>query len=166
MIPAQSDVDAPARPALGTVSFHHVGVQTADLANSVAWYRDFFNCEISWSLSRFSELTLSRLPGIGTLVELVCERLRFHLFDRQGTGAPVDPISSQYQHICLRVESREALAGWRAHWIALYRSGRYTFACDEQPTEVVVDSDGVASCYLRDVNGLEYELAYLPDGRR
>ena len=165
MTSTQSDVDSPVRPALGVPSFHHVGVQTADLANSVAWYRDFFDCEQSWSLSRFSELTLSRLPGIGTLVELVCGQTHFHLFDRKDTGGPTEPTSAQYQHLCLRVGSVQELAEWREHWLALFRSGRYTFVSDEQPTDIVIDDDGMASCYLRDVNGLEYELAYLPDER-
>lgn len=154
-----------ARPSLAAPSFHHVGVQTTDLANSIAWYQEFFGATEAWSLSRFSELTLSRLPGIGTLVELVCGEVRFHVFDRTGCDpTPPDVASLQYQHLCLRVRSLAELRGWREHWLTLYRTGKYKFVVAALPTEIVVDDDGVASCYLFDVNGLEFELSYIPDG--
>ena len=44
------------------------------------------------------------------------------------------------------------------------KSGRYTFALDEQPTDIVVDEDGVRSFYTYDVNGLEFEFTFLPSG--
>lgn len=50
----------------------------------------------------------------------------------------------------------------RERWIELYRSGRYSFALTEQPTEIVVDADGLHSFYTYDVNGLEFEFTYVP----
>jgi len=148
-----------------TTSFHHVGVQTTDLANATAWYEDFFGCRPSWTLTTFSDLTHSRLPGIRRLTELAVGDVRVHLFERIGRAAisPRDSIT-QFQHVCLSVDNPEHLVTMRQHWIDLYDSGKYTFALDEPPTDVVVDSDGVQSFYAYDVNGLEFEFTYVPAG--
>jgi hypothetical protein len=58
------------------------------------------------------------------------------------------------------------MAAWRDRWLALRDSGRYHFATDEPPTDIVTDADGVQSCYILDVNGLEFELTYVPGGDR
>jgi catechol 2,3-dioxygenase-like lactoylglutathione lyase family enzyme len=142
--------------------FHHVGVQTNDLGNSVRWYTEFLGCEQAWSLDRFSELTRSRLPGIRTLTEMVVGEVRIHLFERPGRVADPAESAVQFQHFCFRVQDPEALATTRRRWIDLYESGRFTFALDEQPTEIVVDDDGVQSFYAYEVNGLEFEFTYLP----
>jgi catechol 2,3-dioxygenase-like lactoylglutathione lyase family enzyme len=145
---------------------NHIAVQTVNLDNSIAWYRDFFGCETNWSLSEFSPLTSSRLPGIGTLVEMACGSVRFHLFDRQGAGTvSLDKASPQYQHICLQAGSSEELNSWRAHWLLLFQSGRYTYVTKELPTDVVKDDDGVESFYFYDVNGLEFEFTNIPGGQ-
>jgi hypothetical protein len=68
--------------------------------------------------------------------------------------------------VCVQVATPQELVERRRRWIELYESGRYTFARPELPTEIVVDDDGVRSLYLFDVNGLEYELSYIPDGPR
>ncbi|MBW1600572.1 VOC family protein [Streptomyces sp. JJ66] len=150
------------RPAI-----HHVGVQTADLENSITWYQEFFGAEKRWELDHFSDLTLSRLPGIGRLVELAVGDLRFHLFDRAGHTRRVPPAESfQFQHVCLRVDTPAELETARDRWLRLYRSGRFTFASSEQPTDIVIDDDGVRSLYVLDVNGLEYEFAHVPEGSR
>jgi hypothetical protein len=60
------------------------------------------------------------------------------------------------------VASSEELAALRQRWLDLYRSGRYTFALEDQPTDVVVDSDGVESFYAPDPNGLELEFTFVP----
>ncbi|MER6124304.1 VOC family protein [Streptomyces sp. NPDC001795] len=149
--------------ALPAPLFHHVGVQTADLETSQAWYAEFFQARTSWTLTRFSELTLSRLPGITRLVEMVCGPLRFHLFERPGSGTgTLDDGATQYQHLCLEVDSPETLRQWRARWLEVSRSGRYSFRSEDGPTEVVVDSDGVQSFYCLDPNGLEFEFTYVP----
>ncbi len=145
-------------------AFHHVGVQTNDLDNCVRWYEDFLGCERAWTLDRFSELTRSRLPGIRELTEMVVGDVRIHLFERP--GHPCDPASSAvaFQHVCFRVVDPEDLVALRRRWTDLYESGRYTYALDELPTDIVVDDDGVQSFYAYDVNGLEYEFTYLPSG--
>lgn len=155
----------PRRPELAH-GIHHVGVQTPDLANSIAWYRDFFGAVTTWQLSRFSPLTISRLPGISTLVELVAGPVRFHLIEWPGVAyRPLDADAIQYQHLCLQIDSAEELNAWREHWLALFKTGKYAFAFDALPTDVVTDDDGVASFYCYDVNGLEFEFTYIPDVR-
>jgi catechol 2,3-dioxygenase-like lactoylglutathione lyase family enzyme len=144
-------------------TFHHVGIQTGDLANSVAWYEAFLGCRPAWTLTTFSDLTRSRLPGIRSLTELVVGDARLHLFERDGRPAP-DPGDSvvQFQHFCLAVPTAEGLAALRERWIDLYASRRYTFALADQPTDVVVDDDGVQSFYAYDPNGLELEFTFVP----
>jgi catechol 2,3-dioxygenase-like lactoylglutathione lyase family enzyme len=143
--------------------FHHVGIQTNDLANSAAWYRDFLGCRESWSLTTFSDLTRSRLPGIRELRELVVDGLRIHLFERPGgaASAPGESVT-QFQHFCLAARSPEELKQLRERWLELYRSGQYRFDVAEEPTGIVVDADGVHSFYAYDVNGLEFEFTYAP----
>ena len=143
---------------------HHLAVQTADVDNSIAWYRAFFGCEATWELDRFSPLTHSRLPGIRRLVELTAGDLRFHVFGRDGVHGTVPPLPAQLQHVCMQVPSLPDLENWRRRWFALHDSGDYTFAGDDVATEIVVDDDGVASFYAQDVNGLEFEFTCLPGG--
>ncbi|WP_410594777.1 VOC family protein [Amycolatopsis sp. lyj-23] len=148
---------------LATPVLHHVAVQTEDLDNTVNWYTAFLGCERTWTLEQFSELTLTRLPGIRRLVELVLGSVRFHVFDRPAGGSSgLDAGASQYQHLCFAVGSSAELVGWRERWLALERSGRYAFAVVEEPSELVVDADGVESFYCRDVNGLEFEFTWAP----
>jgi catechol 2,3-dioxygenase-like lactoylglutathione lyase family enzyme len=142
--------------------FHHVGIQTNDLDNSVRWYTDFHGAEPVWTLKEFSELTRRRLPGIRELTEMSLGRVRVHLFER--AGRPFDPAESAvgFQHFCFDVGAPQDLDAIRRRWIELYRSGRYTFALDKQPSEIVTDDDGVQSFYAYDVNGLEFEFTYVP----
>jgi hypothetical protein len=143
--------------------FHHIGVQTADLGNSLSWYQDFFGCGQSWSLDTFSELTHSRLPGIVRLVEMVVGDIRIHLFERPGRAAvPLGDSAIQFQHVCLAANSGDELVGWREHWLTLFASGKYTFAFAEEATGIVIDDDGIESFYAYDVNGLEFEFTYVP----
>jgi catechol 2,3-dioxygenase-like lactoylglutathione lyase family enzyme len=142
--------------------FHHVGVQTNNLENSVRWYADFLGCQQAWTLDRFSELTLSRLPGIRALTEMVLGDVRVHLFERPGRVPEPTESALQFQHFCFCVSAAEELVRLRQRWIELYESGRYTFALDEQPTDIVVDADGVQSFYTYDVNGLEFEFTFVP----
>ncbi len=147
-------------------TIHHLAVQTADFEQSVAWYREFFGCETSWTLAEFSDLTIGRLPGITRLAELTVGRLRFHVFSRgAGFDQPPPKDTQQFQHVCLDAGSADLLAAWRDRWQGVYDSGRYAFAIDEPATEIVVDAEGVQSFYCRDVNGLEFEFTYDPAGR-
>lgn len=151
------------RDATPAPRFHHVAVQTNDLENSVAWYEDFLGCQPSWSLTDFSELTRDRLAGIRRLTEVAVGDVRLHVYEREGRrAAPPGESVTQFQHFCLSVESPDALERLRTRWIELYQSGRYTFDFDEQPSEIVVDADGVHSFYTLDVNGLEFEFTYEP----
>jgi catechol 2,3-dioxygenase-like lactoylglutathione lyase family enzyme len=142
--------------------FHHVGVQTNDLDNAVRWYQDFFGSRQSWSLTTFSDLTHRRLPGITRLTEMVLGDFHVHLFERPGQDAPEPGHSQvQFQHVCLATGSGEEMVFWRRRWLELFASGRYKFAFDDQPTEIVTDADGTQSFYALDVNGLEFEFTCL-----
>jgi Glyoxalase/Bleomycin resistance protein/Dioxygenase superfamily len=144
-------------------AFHHIGVQTNDLGNATAWYAEFFCAHESWSLTTFSDLTRSRLPGIRRLVELAVGDVRVHLFERPGreASAPSESVT-QFQHVCMAVERAEDLVTMRDRWIALFESGRFHYAVAKPPTPVVTDADGVRSFYAYDVNGLEFEFTYVP----
>ncbi|MEU4569786.1 VOC family protein [Micromonospora sp. NPDC023956] len=147
--------------------FHHVGVQTNDLDNTLSWYADFLGARPAWSLETFSALTRSRLPGITRLTEVAVGDVRLHLFERKGRPAPAPGESlTQFQHVCLAVDHPEELDTLRERWIGLFRSGRYTFALPEPPTDVVADDDGVRSLYVYDVNGLEWEFTHVPGEAR
>ncbi|HKF76400.1 MAG TPA: VOC family protein [Candidatus Dormibacteraeota bacterium] len=152
------------RPRLSaTPAFHHVAIQTADLDNSAAWYEAFLGFSAAWSLSTFSELTHSRLPGIQRLAELVLGEIRVHLFERQGHPAPPPGESLvQFQHLCFAVAAAADMATLRQRWLDLYESGRFAFAVPDPPTDVVVDGDGVQSFYALDPNGLELEFTHVP----
>ena len=150
--------------ATATLRFHHVAVQTNDLEQSIAWYEDFLGCRPVWSLTEFSELTRSRLPGIRRLNEIVVGDIRLHVFERQGREAPPPGESvTQFQHLCMKVDAPEELVRLRERWLELYESGRFSFAFDDPPTEVVVDADGVQSFYALDLNGLEFEFTFVPE---
>ncbi|MFI1825744.1 VOC family protein [Streptomyces sp. NPDC020412] len=161
-------VPPPAAPRL-----HHIAVQTADLANCVAWYREYFGCRPTWSTDVFSPLTRSRLPGIVAMAELEADGMRFHLFeyddpegDRAGGASAPPPVGPRFQHVCLVASSSAELRARRRRWWDVFDSGRFDFARSEGPTEVVVDEGGVESFYFYDVNGLEFEFTHVPGGAR
>ncbi|WP_326949606.1 VOC family protein [Amycolatopsis sp. NBC_01307] len=161
---AVATLESPRLAPLRAAAFHHLGIQTADLANCVSWYQEFFGCKENWNLDEFSELTTSRLPGIVKLVELRAGGTRFHLFERAGEGSePPEPGNAQFQHVCMEVGSPAEMSAWQRHWTRLYESGRFHFTRDEPATEIVTDDDGVQSFYAFDVNGLEYEFTWIPE---
>ncbi|MFF8957565.1 VOC family protein [Streptomyces sp. NPDC014894] len=142
---------------------HHIAVQTTDLEASLAWYRDFFGASVSWTLDSFSELSLSRLPGLSRLAEVTVGGLRFHLFTRGAEhGGPPPAGTHQFQHVCLEVGGAEELTAWHARWFAVHASGAHRFTRDEPATDIVVDGDGVRSFYAYDVNGVEFEFTWIP----
>lgn len=143
--------------------FHHVAVQTDDLASSISWYKDFFGAKVTWTLEEFSELSLERLPGLSSLAELTADELRFHLFTRGAhhRGAPPSG-TNQFQHVCVEVPTPKDLLAWYSRWHAVYDSGVYTFTRDAPATDIVVDNDGVQSFYAYDPNGIEFEFTFLP----
>jgi catechol 2,3-dioxygenase-like lactoylglutathione lyase family enzyme len=146
-----------------TARVHHVGVETFDLANSIAWYQDYLGCRLTWSTARLSALTSSRLPAVVRIAEVVAGDLRFHLLERHNGGEPPTVGSAPaIQHVCVAADSAEELRSWRDRWIELYRSGRYEFSRPDQATDIVVDDEGVRSFYCFDVNGLELEFTHVP----
>lgn len=142
--------------------FHHVAVQTDDLAASIGWYEDFFGAEVSWTLEDFSEFSKERLPGLSRVVELTVGELRFHLFTRGAAhqGAP-PPGTNQFQHVCVEVPTPNELRAWHSRWRSVHNSGTYAFTLDVPATDIVVDSDGVQSFYAYDINGVEFEFTCL-----
>lgn len=151
------------KPA-SVLAFHHVSVQVNDLANATAWYQAFFGTHENWSLETFSELTVSRLPGIRRIVEMpIGDGVLLHLFEREGRAAaePTESVT-QFQHVCMAVKDPEDLITLRERWIALFESGRFAYALTEGPTPVVVDAAGIRCFYAYDVNGLEWEFTYVP----
>lgn len=145
------------------VGLHHIGVQTTDLDNCLAWYQEFLGAQVRWSTDQFSELTRRRLPGVSRLVEVAVAGTRLHLFQRGDETSPA-PEVPQFQHVCLATGSPAELATWRQRWIEVFESGRYSFRRPEPPTEVITDERGCSSFYCLDVDGLELELTYLPGG--
>ncbi|MFI9721797.1 VOC family protein [Streptomyces sp. NPDC052396] len=146
---------------------HHIGVQTFDLDNSLAWYRDFLGCRPTWTATAFSELTRSRLPGVSRITEIVTEGVRLHLIERDSRErqhGPEDRV--QFQHLCLAVDSPEELRATLARWQRLHASGDYEFLRPDPPTGIVTDAEGVQSFYCFDVNGLEIEFTHLPESAR
>jgi catechol 2,3-dioxygenase-like lactoylglutathione lyase family enzyme len=153
---------------VGPVCIHHVAVQTADLDNSTEWYVDFFSGRITHTVEKFMPLITRRLPGISKLVEVTFGAIRFHLFT---CGAECDQLpladATQFQHICMSVDSAESLHAWRSRWQKMYSSGRYTFAFPaSHATEIITDPQGAQSFYAFDPNGLEYEFVYDPNQAR
>jgi catechol 2,3-dioxygenase-like lactoylglutathione lyase family enzyme len=142
---------------------HHIGVQTVDLGNCLGWYEEFLGARVVWSTDRFSELTRRRLPGVVRLTEVAVAGVRLHLFERAGAAGPVVD-SPQFQHVCLVAGSLDELAGWRQRWWDVFASGRFRFYRPEPPSEIVTDVRGVACFYCFDVDGLELEFSYFPDG--
>ncbi len=161
--PVRTHADG-ANPA--RLRFHHIAVQTCDLDASISWYEEFFGAEVAWTLDRFSDLSMERLPGLSGLAELTAGELRFHLFTRGPEhGAPPPADTNQFQHVCVEVASSEELRSWHARWHSVHDSGKYAFTRDVPATDIVVDSDGVESFYAYDTNGVEFEFTHLPNGR-
>lgn len=152
-------------PSQLTGNIHHIGVQTTDLPNSIAWYQEFLGCTVAWEMNGgFSALSHRRLPGLSRLVEMVAGDVRLHLFTLDGAAdKPHAADVNQFQHVCLRVETAEELRRWRQRWLALYESDRFVFARREPASEIDIDGQGMQSFYAFDVNGLEYEFTYMPD---
>lgn len=140
---------------------HHVAIQTDDVESTVTWYEEFLGAEAQWTLTTFSPLTHSRLPGIEKLVELKAGDVRFHIFDRTGhTQHGPGPRDYQFQHIGIVVDRHEDLVELRERWLRLREREDMRWSRDEQPSEIVVDDGGMESLYVLDPNGLEMEFIH------
>ena len=83
------------------MKFDHLAVQILhkDLDNTVKWYTDFFECTKNWEqLTSFEPLTLERLPGIQSIVELQSSAFRFHIFGRHSIYNEIVANFIQYHH--------------------------------------------------------------------
>lgn len=150
---------------MNPLRFHHVAVQTDDLAASIGWYEDFFGAEVSWTLEEFSEFSKDRLPGLSGVAELTIDELRFHLFTRGGHQGAPPPGPNQFQHVCIEVSTPGELRAWHSRWRSVHNSGTYAFTLDVPATDIVVDNDGVESFYAYDINGVEFEFTCLTGAR-
>ena len=141
--------------------FNHVAIQVNDLENTLSWYQYFFKCKINWELTKFSQLTIQRLPGIRKIIEIENDFFRFHLFDRINTS-PIERNCIQYQHICFSVDNPIKIDKIKKEWQELFDSKKFRFADNSHITDKIVDGKGVESLYFTDVNGLEFEVTYIP----
>jgi hypothetical protein len=115
-------------------------------------------------METFSPFSVRRLPGLSRVTELAADGLRFHLFTCDGgRHEPPEPQLNQFQHVCISVDSPEALRARRERWFELLPAYRDLFAHPEPATEIDIDARGAHSFYARDINGLEYEFTYLPE---
>jgi hypothetical protein len=145
--------------------FDHLAIQVLNgqVENTVKWYMDFFKCKKIWQQSSdFEDLTRRRLIGIDTIVELKSSFFRFHIFSRPINNSTVDHYI-QYHHIGFSVDKSSKLTKLIQQWHDLRLSNKYTFYKDAYVTEHIKDTIGVESIYFTDVNGLEYEVTYVPE---
>ena len=148
--------------------FDHIAIQVEgkNLANTIKWYADFFECKKNWQQSSdFQPLTLERIPGIQSIAEMESSYFRFHLFSKK-TLNDVVCENIQYHHLGFSVENPSILDKFYEKWIKLHHSNKYYFSKNTYVTEKMIDSLGVESLYFTDVNGLEYELTYVPVERK
>lgn len=144
-----------------TPRIHHVAIQTDAVESTTRWYEEFLEATVEWSLSTFSPLTHSRLPGIEKLVELKVGDLRLHVFDRAGhTQDGPDQLGYQFQHIGITVDRHEDLVELRKRWWQVRERHGIQWRRDEPPSDIVTDDDGMQSLYVLDPNGLELEFIY------
>lgn len=144
--------------------FNHIAIQTDDVEGTTRWYENYLGATVQWTMDTFSDLTTDRLPGISRLVEVKAGNLRLHVFDRQGNdlSAPQD-LQHRFQHLGATVEHAEQLTYLRERWFEVRDSGDYRWQRDDEPSEIVVDSQGMQSLYVFDPNGLEFEFVYFPE---
>lgn len=149
-----------ARGASGPSFLHHVAIETANLDNCAAWYREFLGFERTWTLTQFSRVTESRLPGIVRLSEIAWGPIRLHVFERAHSVPARRDSVSVLQHLCLAMPSVQELEASRSRWLTLFHSGRFTYVRQDEPTQLETDDAGVVSFYAYDVDGLELELQF------
>lgn len=151
------------------MQFDHLAIQIphGSLNNTVLWYTDFFGCKTNWSqYSSFQPLTHQRVPGIQSIVELECAIFRFHLFERSNIQESVLMNHIQNHHVGFSVNNSIGIQEIKTKWSKLYYSKKYIFVDDTYITEIIVDDVGVESIYFTDVNGLEFEVTYVPQSSK
>lgn len=147
------------------IKFDHLAVQIPHqrLQNTVKWYIDFFGCTKNWEqYTSFEPLTYERIPGIQSIVELECKAFRFHIFGREPLNEIVVNEYIQNHHVGFSVSDPSEIERIEQKWNELYQSQNYVFTQNAYVTEKMTDSLGVDSIYFTDVNGLEFEVTYVP----
>lgn len=145
--------------------FDHLAIQVCNsrLETTVSWYEDFFACRKVWQQSTdFQDLTLQRLPGLTSIVELTSKNFRFHIFSREIEDIVRDN-HLQFHHLGFSVNTSEEIDDIRDNWLRIHASNKYSYYSKTYVTEKIVDEIGVESIYFTDINGLEYELTYVPN---
>ncbi|MFO1541115.1 MAG: VOC family protein [Chloroflexota bacterium] len=145
-------------PAGRTVAFGHAGLQVADLARSVAYYRDVIGLRLLEEGTRDDAYlrTVTGYPGVTLAIAVLAEPasgMLLELLEYRGTdGVPVDPATanSGTAHVCFQVDDVDAIharalaAGYRAvNPPVTPTAGRWT---------------GGRSVYLIDPDGIRVEL--------
>ena len=68
----------------------------------------------------------------------------------------------QNHHLGFSVKTSNEIDQIIEKWNKLYQSQRYLFVQNAYITNKIRDSVGVESAYFTDVNGLEFEITYVP----
>lgn len=147
------------------MKFDHLAIQipVGSLNNTILWYTDFFDCKQNWSqYSDFQPLTRQRIPGIKSIVELESRLFCFHLFESSEIHEKVLKNHIQNHHLGFSVKTSNEIDQIIEKWNKLYQSQRYLFVQNAYITNKIRDSVGVESAYFTDVNGLEFEITYVP----
>ncbi|RLK58184.1 VOC family protein [Actinokineospora cianjurensis] len=146
------------------LTVNHIAIQTDDVEGTIAWYKEFLDSSVEWELDEFSDLTRSRLPGIGRLAELRAGDVRLHVFDRtEHSGHGPGPLDHQFQHVGIVVDDVEHLAALRDRWLRAKEATQVTWQREEPPSDIVIDSSGMSSLYVLDPNGLEFEFLHFAE---
>lgn len=148
------------------MQFDHLAIQIPSnkIKNTIDWYTEFFNCKHIWTQSTsFAPLTLSRIPGILKIVELESSFFRFHIFTKEVVNNSTVEEYTQYHHLGFSVNSSNELLFLIEKWKKLHISKKFVFVEGAYVTDLLIDAIGIESIYFTDVNGLEYEVTYIPN---
>lgn len=141
-----------------TVAFGHTGLQVADLARSVAYYRDIIGLRLLEEGVRDDAYlrTVTGYPGVTLAIAVLAEPASgtlLELLEYRGTaGTPVDPATANpgTAHVCFQVDDVDAI-----HARALAAG----HAAVNPPVEPTAGRwTGGRSVYLIDPDGIRVEL--------
>lgn len=150
-----------------TLTVDHIAIRVSSLSASVPWYVRYFAGHRTWTLTEFSDLTRTRLPGISTLVEVVAGDLTFHLFEQEDSAAAGTGGCGAVQHLGIHVDSVGEVRELHDRWLEL--SLDTNTAPGGSVTELTEDRlNETVSFYCTDPDGTEFEIiapGVLPDKR-
>jgi catechol 2,3-dioxygenase-like lactoylglutathione lyase family enzyme len=140
-----------------TPTADHIAIRVTSLSISVPWYTRYFSGREMWTLTEFSDLTRSRLPGISTLVEIAAGEVKFHLFEQDETVAGPAGLRAGFQHIGMRVGSLDELEQLRDRWVELSLDPQVVTS--GSASELTADATTkTVSFYCTDPDGTEFEI--------